>query len=223
MFEIITNFLDIFIHLDKFLPTLATTYGNLIYGILFTIIFCETGLVIAPFLPGDSLLFVAGSVAGLGGLNIWILLGVICLAAILGDSVNYFIGRFIGHKIMDLDLPMIRKEHLDKTHQYFDKYGSLTIIIARFAPFVRTLAPFLAGMGEMDYKKFLVYNVTGGILWVSVFLMAGYFIGTIPIIKENMSLVASVIILISLIAVGTLLIEICRFFGSCMIRRTKRS
>lgn len=221
MFEVIPGFLDLFIHLDDYLPGLVESYGSLIYGILFVIIFCETGLVITPFLPGDSLLFVTGTVAGLGSLNIGLLLGIIYIAAILGDSVNYMIGRFVGHKIIDMNLPMIRKEHLDKTHQYFDKYGAITIIIARFAPFVRTFAPFLAGMGEMKYRIFLLYNVTGGVLWVSTFLLAGYFLGSIPVVKENMSLVAMLIIVISLVAVGGVLIEICRFFGSCMLRKAR--
>ena len=221
MLEFITGNLDLFLHLDDYLPALVESYGTLIYAILFTIIFCETGLVVTPFLPGDSLLFVAGTLAGFETLNIWILLGSLYIAAILGDSINYFIGRFIGHTIIDMNLPMIRKEHIDKTHQYFEKYGPATIIIARFAPFVRTLAPFLAGLGEMNYRIFLLYNVTGGILWVSTFLLAGYYLGSIPVIKENMSLVALAIIIISLIAVGSVLVEICRFFGSCMMRRRK--
>lgn len=211
MFDVITGSLDLFIHLDNYLPGIVESYGNLIYAILFLLIFCETGLVVTPFLPGDSLLFVTGTIAGFGSLNIWILLGSLYVAAILGDSLNYFIGRFIGHKIIDMNLPMVRKEHLDKTHQFFEKYGPATIIIARFAPFVRTFAPFIAGIGEMNYRIFLMYNVTGGVLWVSTFLLAGYFLGSIPIVKENMSLVATVIIVISLIAVGSVLIEICRF------------
>lgn len=200
-----------------------SSYGNLIYGLLFVIIFCETGLVITPFLPGDSLLFITGTVAGMGSLNIGILLVLIYTAAILGDSVNYTIGKYVGHKILAMNLPMIRKEHLDKTHQYFEKYGGMTIIIARFAPFVRTFAPFLAGMGAMGYKQFIVYNVTGAILWVTTFLLAGYFIGTIPIVQENMSLVALAIIIISLFAVGTLILEVLRFFGTCFFSRVKRT
>lgn len=219
MLELIPGFLDFFIHLDDYLPALVASYGSLIYVILFLIIFCETGLVVTPFLPGDSLLFVAGTLSGFGGLNIGILIVSLAVAAIAGDSVNYFIGRFIGHKILDMHLPMIRKEHLDKTHQYFEKYGPFTIVIARFAPFVRTLAPFLAGMGEMNYRTFLMYNISGGIIWVSVFLLAGHFLGSIPVVKENMSLVALIIIIISLIAVGSILLEICRFFGSCVLRR----
>jgi membrane-associated protein len=222
MLEIISGFIDLFIHLDHYLPDLVTSYGNLIYIVLFAIIFCETGLVITPFLPGDSLLFVTGTIAGMGGLNIALLLVLIYIAAIFGDTVNYFIGKLAGHKILEMNLPMIRKEHLDKTHQYFERYGGVTIIIARFAPFIRTFAPFLAGMGAMEYKKFLVFNVIGGILWVTTFLLAGYFIGTIPIVKENMSLVALVIILISFLAVGTLILEVLRFFGTCITARIKR-
>ncbi|MFH0967852.1 MAG: DedA family protein [Methanobacteriota archaeon] len=223
MLEIISGSIDLFLHLDHYLPGLIASYGNLVYALLFGIIFCETGLVITPFLPGDSLLFVTGTIAGMGELNIGVLLVLIYIAAILGDSVNYFIGKFIGHKILAMNLPMIRQEHLDKTHQYFEKYGGLTIIIARFAPFIRTFAPFLAGMGAMEYKKFFVYNVIGGVLWVTTFLLAGYFIGTIPIVQENMSLVALVIILISLLAVGTLIFEILRFFGTCIFSKVRRS
>ena len=223
MLDAIPGFIDLFIHLDKYLPAMVASYGNLIYGVLFTIIFCETGLVITPFLPGDSLLFITGTVAGMGGLNIGVLLVLIYVAAILGDNVNYFIGKFVGKKILALNLPMIRKEHLDKTHEYFEKYGPFTIIIARFAPFVRTFTPFIAGMGAMKYKRFLAYDIAGGILWVSTFLLAGYFLGSIPVVKENMSLVALVIILVSLLAVGTLLLEIVRFFGSSIMSRIKRS
>jgi membrane-associated protein len=221
MLEAFTGCIDLFIHLDKYLPAMVASYGNLIYAVLFTIIFCETGLVVTPFLPGDSLLFIAGTVAAVGGLNITALLILITSAAILGDNVNYFIGRFIGKKILEMNLPMIKKEHLDKTHEYFEKYGPLTIIVARFAPFVRTFTPFIAGMGEMEYKKFLPYDICGGILWVCTFTLAGYFLGTIPVIKENMSLVALIIIIISLGAVGSILLEVIRFFKNCIICRRK--
>lgn len=214
MIDILPSLLEMFLHIDKYLPGLVTTYGNLIYGILFLIIFCETGLVVTPFLPGDSLLFISGTLAGMGSLNIGILLVLIYAAAIIGDTVNYCIGKYVGTKILAMNLPMIRKEHLDKTHQYFEKYGGVTIIIARFAPFIRTFAPFIAGMGAMEYRKFIIYNISGAMLWVSIFLLAGYFIGTIPIVKENMSLVALIIILISCLAVGTLILEILRFFGA---------
>jgi membrane-associated protein len=221
MLETIPGFIDLFIHLDKYLPAMVASYGNLIYGILFAIIFCETGLVVTPFLPGDSLLFITGTVAAVGGLDIRILLVLIYAAAIIGDNVNYFIGRFVGIKILDLNLPMIKKEHLDKTHEYFEKYGPLTIIVARFAPFVRTFTPFIAGMGAMEYKKFLPYDICGGILWVSTFMLAGYFLGTIPVIKENMSLVALIIIVISLGAVGSIIVEILRFLKTCITCRRK--
>ncbi|HWQ65075.1 MAG TPA: VTT domain-containing protein [Methanospirillum sp.] len=221
MLETFPGFIDLFIHLDKYLPAMVASYGNLIYGILFVIIFCETGLVVTPFLPGDSLLFISGTVAAVGGLNISILLVLITSAAIIGDNVNYFIGRFVGQKILELNLPMIKKEHLDKTHEYFEKYGPLTIIVARFAPFVRTFTPFIAGMGAMEYKKFLPYDICGGILWVCTFTLAGYFLGTIPVIKENMSLVALIIIVISLGAVGSILLEIIRFLKNCITCRRK--
>ena len=221
MLETIPGLLDLFIHLDKYLPSMVASYGDLIYGILFAIIFCETGLVVTPFLPGDSLLFIAGTVAAVGGLNIQVLWVLIIAASILGDNMNYFIGRFVGKKILDLNLPMIKQEHLDKTHEYFEKYGPLTIIVARFAPFVRTFTPFIAGMGAMEYKKFLPFDICGGVLWVSSFMLAGYFLGTIPVIKENMSLVALIIIVISLGAVGSIIVEIIRFFKNCITCRMK--
>ncbi len=221
MLDTIPGIIDLFIHLDKYLPMMVASYGNLIYGILFAIIFCETGLVVTPFLPGDSLLFIAGTVAAVGGLNLSLLLLIITSAAIIGDNVNYFIGRFVGQKILEMNLPMIKKEHLDKTHEYFEKYGPLTIIVARFAPFVRTFTPFIAGMGAMEYKKFLPFDICGGILWVCSFTLAGYFLGTIPVIKENMSLVALIIIVISLGAVGSIVLEIIRFFKNCITCRRK--
>ena len=221
MLEALPGFIDLFIHLDKYLPMMVASYGNLIYGVLFAIIFCETGLVVTPFLPGDSLLFIAGTVAAVGGLNLSLLLLIITSAAIIGDNVNYFIGRFVGHKILEMNLPMIKKEHLDKTHEYFEKYGPLTIIVARFAPFVRTFTLFIAGMGAMEYKKFLPFDICGGILWVCTFTLAGYFLGTIPVIKENMSLVALIIIVISLGAVGSIVLEIIRFFKNCITCRRK--
>ncbi len=221
MLETIPGFIDLFIHLDKYLPAMVASYGNLIYGILFAIIFCETGLVVTPFLPGDSLLFITGTVAAVGGLNITLLLIIITSAAIIGDNVNYFIGRFVGQKILAMNLPMIKQEHLDQTHEYFEKYGPFTIIVARFAPFVRTFTPFIAGMGAMEYKKFLPFDICGGLLWVGTFTLAGYFLGTIPVIKENMSLVALIIIVISLGAVGSIVLEIIRFFKNCITCRRK--
>ncbi|MBN1167780.1 MAG: VTT domain-containing protein [Methanospirillaceae archaeon] len=211
MFGLITGSFEFLLHLDDYLPALVSMYGDIIYSILFCIIFCETGLVITPFLPGDSLLFIAGTIAGLGGLNIGILLVSLYAAAIIGDSVNYYIGRRIGQKIIDMNLVFIRNEHVEKTQEYFSKYGPVTIIIARFAPFIRTLAPFFAGMGKMRYPTFLFYNVTGAILWVSTFLLAGYFLIHIPVVRDNMSLVAFIIIVISLFAVGSIVIEVIRF------------
>ncbi|HWQ66632.1 MAG TPA: DedA family protein [Methanospirillum sp.] len=220
--ELIFSLLELILHLDKHLPELIATYGDLIYGIIFMTIFCETGLVVTPFLPGDSLLFITGAIAGAGSLNILVLLFLLSIAAVLGDTVNYFIGRYVGVKILDMNLPMIKKEHLDKTHQYYEKYGGNTIIIARFVPFVRTLAPFVAGLGTMEYRTFFMYNVTGGILWIFSFLLAGYFIGTIPIVKENMGIVGIIIILISLAAIGSLIVEVCQFLGTCIIRKNPK-
>ncbi len=219
MFGLITGSFEFLLHLDDHLPLLISTYGDIIYSILFCTIFCETGLVITPFLPGDSLLFIAGTIAGLGGLNIGILLVSLYAAAILGDSVNYYIGRRIGGKIIDMNLVFIRNEHVEKTQEYFSKYGPITIIIARFAPFIRTLAPFFAGMGKMQYPIFLFYNVTGAILWVSTFLLAGYFLIHIPVVRDNMSLVAFIIIVISLFAVGSIIIEVIRFLRSSITHK----
>lgn len=210
---------DLIFNLEEYLPQLTATYGDLVYGMLFLIIFCETGLVVTPFLPGDSLLFITGTIAGTGNLNISLLIPLIILAAILGDTVNYLIGKFVGTRILAMNLPMIRKENLDATHQYFEKYGGLTIIIARFIPFIRTFAPFLAGIGTMRYRTFLSYNIIGGILWVTLFLSAGYLLGSVPLVQENMGIIGIIIILISFAAIGGLLIEVCRFFGSCMFRR----
>lgn len=193
--------IDFVLHLDKHLAQLTQTYGTLTYIILFLIIFAETGLVIFPFLPGDSLLFAAGAIAALGGLNIVILLVILTAAAILGDTVNYWIGHFLGDYILEHPKLPIKKQHLDKTHEFYRKYGGKTIVIARFVPIVRTFAPFVAGIGAMNYKKFLFYNVFGAILWVFLFTLAGYFFGNIPTIKENFSLVILAIIAISVVPI----------------------
>ncbi len=216
---LIYTIFDLIFNLEEYLPQLTATYGDLVYGMLFLIIFCETGFVVTPFLPGDSLLFITGTIAGTGNLNISLLIPLIILAAILGDTVNYLIGKFVGTRILAMNLPMIRKENLDATHQYFEKYGGLTIIIARFIPFIRTFAPFLAGIGTMRYRTFLSYNIIGGILWVTLFLSAGYLLGSVPLVQDNMGIIGIIIILISFVAIGGLLIEVCRFFGSCMFRR----
>jgi membrane-associated protein len=206
--------IDMVLHFDKYLPGIIASYGFWTYLILFVIIFCETGLVVTPYLPGDSLLFVAGALAGAGLLNIEILIIMLILAAVLGDSMNYWIGHTIGVKVLDWKYSVVRKEHLERTHEYFRKYGGFTVVIARFVPFIRTFAPFLAGVGKMSYRWFLSYNIIGGILWICVFSLVGYFFGSLPIVKENFSLLVYAIIGISLLAVASVIVQIIRSTGS---------
>jgi membrane-associated protein len=208
----LSTIIDLALNFDQYLPVLIAAYGFWTYAILFAIIFLETGIVVFPFLPGDSLLFVAGALAGNGLLNVEILLITLSLAAILGDTVNYWIGRYFGQKILDMNLSVIRQEHIDKTHFFFEKYGGLTIVIARFIPFVRTFAPFFAGLGRMSYGHFLVYNIIGGVGWVCAFVIAGYFFGNLPIVQDNFSLVIMLIIGISLIGVASIILNMFRSF-----------
>ena len=192
--------MDLILHLDEYLGQLVATYGPLTYGILFLIVFAETGLVITPFLPGDSLLFAAGVIASLGSLNIGVVWLLLVIAAIAGDTVNYWIGHFFGQKIVDNpNIKFINQEHIDKTEQFYKKYGGKTIILARFVPIVRTFAPFVAGVGTMNYAKFITYNVIGGVLWVSLFTLTGYFFGNIPVIQKNFHYVIFVIIGLSIL------------------------
>jgi membrane-associated protein len=191
--------IDFILHLDEHLVSIVAQYGFLTYFILFLIIFAETGFVVTPFLPGDSLLFAAGALSALGSFNLWIVLGVFALAAILGDTVNYWIGHFFGQKLVDNPRVPINQEHIDKTQAFYKKYGGKTIILARFVPIVRTFAPFVAGIGKMDYSKFIAYNIVGGLVWVGAFTILGYFFGNIPAVKENFTIVVFGIIGVSVL------------------------
>jgi membrane-associated protein len=192
--------IDLFLHLDKHLAQVIQQYGAHTYTLLFAIVFMETGLVVTPILPGDSLLFAAGSFAALGALEFWPLFFLLCVAAILGDTVNYSIGAYIGPKVFHYPKSrFFNPDHLRKTHEFYEKYGAKTIIIARFVPIVRTFAPFVAGIGKMSYGTFATYNVVGAVIWVGVCLSAGYFFGNIPVVQKNFSLVLIAIIGISLL------------------------
>jgi membrane-associated protein len=195
--DILAFLIDVVLHLDRHLVELIRDYGAWVYLILFLIIFAETGLVVTPFLPGDSLLFVAGTLAAAGGMDIGLLILVLCVAAILGDSVNYAIGKHVGDRMVRSGR-FIRQDHIDRTHAFYAKYGGKTIVIARFVPIVRTFAPFVAGIGRMDYGRFLLFNVTGGIFWVVSLTIAGYFFGNIPVVRNNLSLVVLGIVVASI-------------------------
>lgn len=198
--EIIKFMIDFILHLDVHLGEIINNYGVLTYGILFLIIFAETGFVVTPFLPGDSLLFASGAFAALGNLNLALVLLLLGIAAVVGDTVNYWIGHFLGQKIVDNPkIPLINQEHIDQTQVFYDKHGGKTIILARFIPIIRTFAPFVAGVGKMHYEKFLLYNVIGGTVWILAFTMAGFFFGNIPAVKHNFSIVVFVIIGISVL------------------------
>jgi membrane-associated protein len=198
--EYIMQFVDMMLHLDKHLIELVKQYESWTYLILFMIIFCETGLVITPFLPGDSLLFVIGALTASGELNFWLIVTILMIAAIIGDTVNYHIGKYIGPKIFYKENVMfLNKKHLERTHAFYEKHGGKTIIIARFMPIIRTFAPFVAGMGSMTYVKFIIYNIAGAVLWVLSLVAAGHYFGNIPIVKKNFTLVIMAIIFISIL------------------------
>ena len=197
--SIISNLIDFILHLDKYLNLIVQNFGAFTYVILFLIIFAETGLVVIPFLPGDSLLFAVGTFAAIGSLNVFLSFLILSLAAVLGDSLNYSVGKFLGKKAIEHETRFIKKEYIDKTQHFYEKYGAKTIVLARFVPIVRTFAPFVAGVGKMAYLKFLLYNIFGGILWVAIFVFGGYFFGNIPIIKKNFTVVIFIIIILSFI------------------------
>ena len=199
--DFFASLIDIFLHIDEYLGEIVRNFGAWTYVILFLVIFAETGLVVTPFLPGDSLLFAAGAIAALvpDTLNIAVLVVVLIFAAILGDTANYWIGHWVGPKAFSGKVRFLKKEHLDRTNAFYDKHGGKTIILARFVPIVRTFAPFVAGVGAMTYSKFIAYNVIGGILWVFLFTLMGYFFGNFDFVKQNFELVVIAIIAISLV------------------------
>ncbi|NIO72339.1 MAG: DedA family protein [Anaerolineae bacterium] len=198
--ELIKNFIELFLHLDKHLNVIIQNYGVWTYLLLFLVIFCETGLVVTPILPGDSLLFAAGTFAALGSLKVEWLFVLLSVAAIAGDTANYWIGHYVGPKVFHKeDVRFLNKEYLDRTHRFYEKHGGKTIIIARFIPIIRTFAPFVAGIGRMTYGRFISYNVFGGLAWIAIFLFGGYYFGNLPFVKRNFTLVILAIIFISVL------------------------
>ncbi|MCJ7715068.1 MAG: DedA family protein [Anaerolineales bacterium] len=197
--EIIEFLIDFVLHMDVYLKDIISNYGAWTYGILFFVVFMETGFVVTPFLPGDSLLFAAGTFAALGALNPIYLFILLTIAAIIGDTVNYSIGHYIGPRAFSGQIKFLKQEHLDRTQEFYEKHGGKTIILARFIPIIRTFAPFVAGIGTMKYSKFILFNVVGGISWVAIFLSLGYFFGNIPFVQKNFELVIFAIIFISFI------------------------
>jgi membrane-associated protein len=195
--------IDLFLHIDKNLAMVIQNFGGWSYAMMFGVIFMETGLVVTPFLPGDSLLFAAGALtASVGAFNILWLWGLMVIAAFVGDTVNYWIGHYIGPKAFQSKSKLLKKEYLDKAQTFYDKHGGMAIVLARFVPIVRTFAPFVAGIGKMSYGKFISFNAIGGFLWVTLFVMSGYFFGNIPVIKNNFEIVVVLVILISVVPIG---------------------
>lgn len=204
----ILSLIDFILHIGDHLQELVDAHGKWIYVILFAIVFCETGLVVTPFLPGDSMLFAAGAIAGVGEMNVWLLMALLIVAAVLGDFVNFEIGKHFGQRLFsDPNSKIFKKAYLDKTHDYYAKYGGRTIIIARFVPIVRTFAPFVGGMGNMPYREFVRYNIIGAVIWVVSFTMLGYFFGQLPFVKKYFSYIMIAIIVLS---VAPMVIEIIR-------------
>jgi membrane-associated protein len=197
-----SSIVDFILHIDRYLGIFIQQYGTLTYAILFVVIFCETGLVVTPFLPGDSLLFAAGALAAIdtsGTLNVFFLFAILAAAAVLGDTVNYMIGAKLGVRLFDYNIPFLKKEHLDRTYEFYEKYGGKTIILARFVPIVRTFAPFVAGVGRMNYSRFITFNLVGGVAWVAIFVFLGYMFGNVPFVKNNFEIVTLAIVLISVL------------------------
>jgi membrane-associated protein len=214
--EFLQQLIDFILHIDRYLVDLCAMYGMWIYAILFLIVFCETGFVVTPFLPGDSLLFAVGSLAAIGALDPWVAIILLIVAAFAGDTVNYWIGHYIGPKIFHKEkVRFLNKEYLERTHRFYEKHGGKTIIMARFLPIIRTFAPFVAGIGSMTYPRFMVYNLSGGVLWVLLFILGGYYFGNVPIIRQNFSLVIIALILIPGIPA---LVEFIRHF----VQRSKK-
>ena len=200
MIELLQHAVDVVLHLDKYLAGIIQAYGVWTYLLLFVIVFCETGLVVTPFLPGDSLLFAVGTFAAVGALDLWLTIGLLLVAAVAGDALNYSIGARVGPAVFRRDdVRFLNRKHLDRTHEFYERYGPITIVIARFVPIVRTFAPFVAGMGRMTYARFALYNVTGAVLWITGLVLAGYAFGNIPIVRRNFSLVVLVIIALSIL------------------------
>jgi membrane-associated protein len=202
--------IDFFLHVDQHLQEFIIKYDNLVYGILFLIIFVETGLVVMPFLPGDSLLFAAGMIAAQGSLSVSLLIPLLLIATFSGDNTNYFIGKFLGHKALEIKLfgkNIVKQAHLDKTHAFYEKHGPKTVILARFVPIVRTFAPFVAGVGSMAYRTFITFSLAGALLWVVGITLAGYYLGDIPIVKNNFEKVVIGIVLVSVVPILIQLIK----------------
>lgn len=195
------SFIDFILHLDKYLSVIIQNYGTLTYLFLFLIIFAETGFVVTPFLPGDSLLFTAGTFAAIGALNVLWVFVIVAVAAILGDTINYSIGKFLGSKAFEKYPKIFKKEYLERTENFYKRYGNKAIVLGRFVPIVRTFAPFVAGVGKMKYSNFLMYNIIGGIAWTALFVFGGYYFGNLPIVKNNFSIAIMIIIILSFIPI----------------------
>lgn len=220
MLDLLKFLIDFILHIDKHLLQIVSDYQTWTYLILFLIIFMETGFVVTPFLPGDSLLFAAGTIAAMDGspLSVYVIIPLLISAAFLGDNTNYFIGKFLGHKVYEKNYRLIKREYLDKTHKFYEKHGRITIIIARFMPIIRTFAPFVAGVGTMQYLRFVSFSILGNILWVVLFTLAGYFFGNIPLIKNNFTIAILGIIFVSILPM--IIAGIKRYFANRKARKT---